>query len=82
MSAANHPPPRTPPARGGAEGFTLALPALGFWLGRQGGTSSPVVFHRLTYRTGVVQGARLSPDGRSVVGAARSLRIGRRFYRS
>ena len=45
----------------------LALAAVAFGLGRQGAAPNPVVFHRLTYRTGVVQGARLSPDGRSFV---------------
>jgi len=53
--------------KGGLGAAILLLPALAFWLGRQGGTLNPVVFHRLTYRTGVVQGARLSPDGRTFV---------------
>jgi Tol biopolymer transport system component len=49
-----------------AGGF-LALAGLAFLAGRQTAAAEPVVFHRLTYRRGVVQGARFSPDGQTFV---------------
>ena len=40
---------------------------LGFWAGNRTAARKPLVYHRLTYRKGVVQGARFTPDGQSFV---------------
>ncbi|WP_306598331.1 serine/threonine-protein kinase [Geothrix sp. 21YS21S-2] len=45
----------------------LALAALAFAAGRRGTAAEPVVYHRLTYRRGVMEGARFSPDGQTFV---------------
>ncbi len=54
-----------------AVGLTaLALPVVGFLLGRRGADRPVPSFQRLTFRRGAVQSARFAPDGRTVVYAA------------
>ncbi len=45
----------------------LVLGGTALWLGRAWAQREPPILHRLTYRTGEIQSARLAPDGRSFV---------------
>jgi len=45
----------------------LALAGAAFWAGHRTSAPEPVMYHRLTYRKGVVQCARFSPDGQTFV---------------
>jgi len=45
----------------------LVLCGAALWVGRQLGHREPPTLHRLTYRTGEIQNARLTPDARSFV---------------
>jgi len=48
-------------------GAILALGGAALWLGRELAHKTPPTLHRLTYRTGEIQNARLTPDARSFV---------------
>ena len=48
----------------------LAAVAGAWWTGRESRSTQPAKYQRLTFRRGVIQGARFTPDGRSVIYAA------------
>jgi DNA-binding winged helix-turn-helix (wHTH) protein/Tol biopolymer transport system component len=55
-----------------AAGATLVLAGIAgaWWAGGAGRSVEPAKFHRLTFRRGVIQGARFTPGGRSAIYAA------------
>ena len=50
--------------------LAVVVAAGSWWAGRQSRSALPPKFERLTYRRGIIQAARFSPDGRSVIFAA------------
>ena len=48
----------------------LLIAAGGFWIGRRSAPANTPTFRQLTFRRGMVRGARFAPDGQSVVYAA------------
>jgi serine/threonine protein kinase len=70
LPAAN-PTPRRRWRVAAASALVLLAIASAWWIGRRSTQPEPASFQRLTFRRGVIQGARFTPDGRSVIyGAA------------
>ena len=59
-----------PAVLAGGIGLALGMLALGWWLGRDGGTAPQAEYKQITFRTGSIGNARFTPDGSIVYSAS------------